>query len=76
MEKSTLNKNSLSKNIGKKCKVTSSAIVGLIGRIGTIKSVQGNDIDGYRYEIHLEKPLYDFTTKLDFFPPTFFCEIL
>jgi len=70
------NKEDISLNIGKKCKVIESAIVGLGGKIGIIKDIVGNRIEGYRYEIEIEKPLYSFTTKTNFFPPVFLVEII
>ena len=66
----------ISLNIGKRCKVIESTIAGLTGKNGVIKAVHGNQKDGYRYEIEIEKPLYSFTTKVNFYPPVFLVEII
>jgi len=66
----------LEKNIGKRCKVLESAIAGLCGKEGTIKSVHGDQTNGYRYCIEIDEPLFSFTTKRDFYPPCCLVEIL
>ena len=79
MEKPTNKKPGLEANIGKKCKIIEATTAGLTGQVTEIKSVHGNDIEGYRYGVKIDKPLYDFGTwkdKLDFYLPTFLCEIL
>lgn len=63
-------------NIGRRCIITESSHAGLSGKECTIVDVRGNDFDGYRYEIKLDAPLYQFSTKLDYYPPVFLCEVL
>lgn len=62
-------------NIGKKCIVTQSSIAGLSMKECLIVAIH-TDKDGNRYEVKTDSPLYSFTTKTTFYPPTFLCKIL
>jgi len=66
----------LKENIGKRCKVTNSAISGLSGKEALITGISGDKRVGFRYDIILDEPLYSFTEKLDFYPPVFLVEII
>lgn len=77
MIKPELKRPKLELNLEKECIIIESVIAGLSGKKGIIKSVHGNDIDGYRYEVILPEPLYTFTDgKLNYFPPAFLCDVL
>jgi hypothetical protein len=47
-----------------------------IKKVNGFWEIFGGAEDGYRYEIEIEKPLYSFTTKVNFYPPVFLVEII
>jgi hypothetical protein len=69
-------KTELLKNVGLRCIILQSPIACLAGKEATIKDVHGELPDGFRYEIELDEPLFSFTKKLNYFPPTFLVEVL
>lgn len=67
--------NDLTKNIGKRAKITESVIAGVTGKCGKIISVHGDTKRGFRYEIRLDEPLSN--NNIDtVYVPYFLTEIL